>query len=109
MAKAYAMKLVPNPRWSREEEEVLKTFYPKEGTACFKRLPGKSKIQCKTKVHKMGLHVEQTKLSNWTRDEDLVLHTYYPAEGSAVCQRLPGRTAEACKSRAKAIGVKRVF
>jgi len=90
--------------WTKEEDNILRNYYPTEGLNVSKRLPNRTKSACKTRVRLLGIHVID---KSWKREEDDILAQYYPVEGTAVSKRLPGRSNSACKARASILGIRR--
>ena len=88
-------------RWTIKEDNILREYYPDEGSDVYKRIAGKTKRSCILRAMRLGIRYSKY----WTKEEDDILRKYYPIEGSDVYKRLPGRTEEACCRRASAIGV----
>ena len=95
-----------NNRWTPEECEILKKYYPTEGPNVCKRIPKRSYNSCKGKAIELGLvNARQPK---WTPEEDEILKKYYPEFGSSkVVEILRIRDAQSCAARASKLGIKR--
>lgn len=115
-------------KWTPEEDEFLKQFYPIIGTDVAECIDGARAVDCFTRY----LYITNTTVSygdeqsdnkivkeeagdedptakdnkkEWTSKEDEVLKKYWPIEGSNVAERLCWKTAEACDARAAALGL----
>lgn len=91
--------------WTDEEDDILITYYPLEGSRCFDRLQ-RSKDACYRRVSRLGIKCNNKnikgKIGNgtvWTYEEDRIILQYYPIEGSLCYHRLHNRSESACKSR----------
>ena len=110
-------------KWTPEEDEFLKQFYPIIGTDVAECIDGARAVDCFTRY----LYITNTTVSygdgqnddtivkeetgdedpttkdnkkEWTSKEDAVLKQYWPIEGSNVAERLCWKTAEECDARA---------
>lgn len=89
--------------WTKEEDEILKKYYPIEGQKAVKRLPGQSKKSCSSRAYVLGIKTED----RWWSDEEIeILKKYYPKERGNVAKRLPNRKKAACKSKANLLGLR---
>ena len=91
-------------KWTEEEDNILKKYYPKEGIKVEKRLEGVSRVSIKSRVLYLGLKYE-TNIIPWTEEEDSILKEFYPTEGTDVHKRLD-RDRLSCKNRAQRLKVK---
>ena len=97
-------------RWTADEIEILRKYYPAEGDQVCERLSGRTAKSCRIQASKMEISknisssatvqndVKYVRL--WTEAEDKILREYYAAEGSKVRYRLNQRSAESCRGRA---------
>ena len=102
-------------RWTADEIEILRKYYPTEGDQVCERLSGRTAKSCRIQASKMEISknisssatvqndVKYVRL--WTEAEDKILREYYAAEGSKVRYRLNQRSAESCRGRAAALGL----
>ena len=102
-------------RWTADEIEILRKYYPTEGEQVCERLSGRTAKSCRIQASKMEISknisssaivqndVKYVRL--WTEAEDKILREYYAAEGSKVRYRLNQRSAESCRGRAAALGL----
>ena len=102
-------------RWTADEIEILRKYYPAEGDQVCERLSGRTAKSCRIQASKMEISknisssatvqndVKYVRL--WTEAEDKILREYYAAEGSKVRYRLNQRSAESCRGRAAALGL----
>ena len=91
-------------RWNSEEDEILKEFYPKEGSDVYKRIPGKNREQCLYRASLLKIPTIKTPVV-WSENEINILKEFYPDEGSNVYKRLPGRTGISCVAMANKYGI----
>ena len=90
-------------RWTKEEDDIIREYYPTMGSKVASKLPERSELTC---VNRAGfLNVKCKCKSEWTKEEDEILREYYPIMGTKVASKLPGRTEGACKSRAKRLNI----
>ena len=80
-------------KWTEEEIEILKKWYPIEGTRIKERLDDRTRVAIKEKARKLGLKVDNL---FWTNEEIEILKRYYPLEGIKVKNRI-------CKSESSII------
>lgn len=93
-------------RWTSEELEILRKYYPMEGSEVSNRV-NHSPASCRTRAGLIGLHFYETKGGkiSWTEEEDDIIRTYYPTHGSSITKRLPGKSKSAVVARAIRLGV----
>ena len=85
-------------KWSEEEDEILKKYYPIEGEDVAERLPGRTKSACKNRSNILNINKPRKIL--WSEEEDEILKKYYPIEGVlGVIKRLPNKSRNACECR----------
>ena len=102
-------------RWTADEIEILKRYYPAEGDQVCERLSGRTAKSCRIQASKMEIskNISSSAIVQndgkyirlWTEAEDKILREYYAAEGSNVRFRLNQRSAESCRGRASALGL----
>ena len=90
--------------WSEEEIEIIRKYYPFEGSrGCTKRLKNRKVGAVNTLAKKIGIKYIG---DLWQPEEDDIIKKYYPIEGSTGCaQRLSKRTPQSILSRASKLGV----
>lgn len=88
--------------WTEEENEILKKWYPIEGTKAAYRLEGRTREATQTQAKRLGLK----SFNIWTEEENETLRKYYPIEGIKVIDRLEGRTKYATKKQVRKLGLK---
>lgn len=99
--------------WTEEENNVLREYYPVEGSKVADRLEGRTKAAIMEQARRLGISSKlSSKLSSkygnctkWTDEENEILKKYYLVERSKVANRLKGRTKVAVKSQAKRLGL----
>ena len=89
-------------RWTEEEDNIIREYYPTESTDVYKRLCNRTKIACRTRAKMLNIRY----INTWTKEEDDIIRKYYPTEGSSVYKRLPGRGVNSCCNRARKLNVK---
>lgn len=90
-------------KWTEEENEILKKFYPIEGTEVRDKLDGRTKKAIYAQARKLGLKAPD---DLWTEEENEILKKWYPIEGTKVVNRLEGRTMGAVHAQARELGLK---
>lgn len=68
--------------WSTEEEAILLQFYPTEGPGVYKRLPGRTRSQCRNHAQLFNLKINNRE---WSQEQLNILYKYYPKLGAAWC------------------------
>lgn len=91
-------------RWSEEEDNILREYYPIEGTKVKNRLSGRTEAAIKLQAKKLELRVRNT-WNTWTEKEDKILRKYYTVEGTKVKNRLESRSRNSIKARARKLGL----
>ena len=89
--------------WTDEEDEILRTYYPIEGSEAFHRLSNRTVVSCRRRVYVLKLTDGK---SYWTEEEKDIIRKYYPTEGTAVYKRLNNRTRSSVMRAAQKLGVK---
>ena len=89
--------------WTDGEIEILREYYPIEGTKVAKRLPGRTKGTIMTMAQKVGIRRDPPR---WSSEEIDILRQHYPLEGATAARHLPGRTKSAIKNRATLLGLR---
>ena len=88
--------------WTEEENNILREWYPIEGTKVKDRLSGRSEVAIKIQAKKLRLSI----LLQWTEEENEILRKYYLVEGYKIKDRLVGRTKKAVQVQAGRLGLK---
>lgn len=80
--------------WTVEEENILREYYPTEGTDVCEKLPGRSRSSVERKAQKLGIRYQPNPDMNghWSAEEDAILKQYYPIEGKSCTVRFPDKT-----------------
>ena len=68
-------------QWEKEEIEILKKYYPKEGTKISSRLPNRTRLQIKEQAGRLGIKNERIQ-EPWAKEEDVIVYEFYLAERS---------------------------
>ena len=107
-----AIKKKSHKKWTEEEINIIRTYYPTEGYRVSKRLKGRTELQCKDYARRINVKVLDEYINpkrnpkKWTKSEKEIMIKYYPKEGSKVAVRLDGRTAEQCRTYARRNNIK---
>ncbi|MCM1441434.1 MAG: DEAD/DEAH box helicase family protein, partial [Roseburia sp.] len=88
-------------RWSDYDDDVIRAYYPLEGSTCWLRIPYRTKQQVIDRARMLGV----TKNRRWTPTEDFILRLYYRTEGDAIWKRLPSRSSSAINARARKLNL----
>lgn len=100
-SRASELGLIVLDYWSQDEIEIIKIYYPTEGSNVVKRLPNRTKGAIKRKADKMGLHCKKF----WSDEEIEILRKYYSTEGLKVSKRLSNRTDSAIIRQAQKMNI----
>lgn len=87
--------------WTEEENNILKEYYPVEGTKVIGRLEGRTKATTKKQARRLGLFINRI----WTEEEIEILKKWYPIEGLKVLVRMEGRTKSAIQAMAVRLNI----
>jgi hypothetical protein len=104
---------VSRVRWTKEEDEIIRKFYPLEASKVAERLPNRTELQSVDRARRLGVKIDPhrpfvKKQVLWTNEEVKMIKKYYPIEGTKVSRRLLDRTEEQCRYKARRLGVKYV-
>lgn len=91
--------------WNETENNLLRQYYPKLGTACIKYLPDRTKRAIKCQAQKLGIlfEFENSEKKRFTKAEDKFLIENYNKFGVAKCAKILNRSKFAIKSRARKV------
>lgn len=96
------IKISLNGSWSEEEDNILRKYYPTEGSDCYDRFINRTKIAVMQRASILGITYTE---HSWTEEELNIVKEYYPSEGSSILSRLPGKTLYAVKAQARRMKV----
>lgn len=89
--------------FTEEEEVIIKTYYPIEGSECYKRLNDKTKEQTFRRANKLQIkyigHI-------FTKEEDLMIVNNVPIKGYCQIAKLLNLSESTVEHRAKYLGIK---
>lgn len=93
-------------RWTEVEDEILRGYYPTEGSAVHTRLPdpGRGPKDCVLRARFLGLSCEK-RCARWTEVEDEILRANYPLGGTDAVIGLVSRSRAAITKRAMVLGL----
>lgn len=86
-------------RWTQDEIEMLKKYYPIKGSKYCAGLLHRSRKAISIQAIRIGLHT-RFGLGRWTAKEESQLKKYYPICGIKYCAELLGRTTKSIKLKA---------
>lgn len=82
--------------WAEYEINILRKYYPKEGSACSDKLPKRSIYTIRAMAQKLGI-----KFIRWTEYEDSIIKEFYSLYGAKKCkEKLPDKSIPNIISRA---------
>ena len=88
--------------FSKEEEDLIRKYYPIEGQNCYARFNNRSKQTIVLLARKLGIK----SLKNiWTEEELKIIRTYYAKEGKNIAKRIPNKSIDAIKRMANKMGI----
>ena len=90
--------------WTEEENDVLREYYPIEGSRVVDRLEGRTKAATMEQARRLG--IKRTFV--WSEKEIEILKNYYPMERMKVKERLDGRTKKAIRKMVLILGLDNV-
>lgn len=93
---------LPGREWTEEEIEILKKWYPVEGSKVIDKLSGRTKGA----IQSMAIKLSLLSPGRWTDKEIEILKEYYSIEGIKVKDRLSSKTKSAIESQASKLGLK---
>ena len=91
-------------RWTAEEDQIIKEYYPIIGLNVNTMLYNRSSNACTARAFKLGISSYN---KQWTAEEDRILQENYPTMGQEVYKLLPNRTASQCCYRAYVLNILR--
>lgn len=74
--------------WTEEEIEILKKWYPIEGTDIISRLDNRTRVAIRCMALNLGVEV----LNSWTKEEIGLMKKYYPIKGLKIKSDLNEKT-----------------
>ncbi len=93
-------------RWTEEENDLLRTHFPKEGLTVASRFPQRSPSAIASHAYKtLRLKIAKNEIRPWSKEELKVLKDFFHVEGKKVSARLPGRNQSVCYQKAKELGL----
>ena len=63
-------------KWTEDEIEILKTYYPEEGGNTYKRLDGRTKQTVRSKAFNLGIRTNKKRVHWDFKEEELVADFY---------------------------------
>ena len=90
------------PSFSESEIEIIKKYYPNEGTKCYARLNGRSRQSIANIAFKLGIKFD---MDSWSEEDLKIIKKYYPSEGKNITKRLPHKSLRAIKHQAQKLNI----
>lgn len=91
--------------FTKEQDEILKKYYPTEGSKVIDRLPGVKLNAIHGRANRLG--IKYCCKGTWSQEEENILIKYYESEGpTAVLNRLHNRNMYSVKYKASSLGLK---
>lgn len=89
--------------WTEEENNIIRKYYPIEGSECIKRLSKHTVQSLLTQAYRLGVTYN---INLWTDEEIQILRDYYPIEGRNVYKRIPAHSKKSVISKVSALGLR---
>lgn len=102
--RAYCLNLTSweDRRYTEEEIELLKKYYPIEGSKCNVRFKDRTELAIINMAAKLNLKFDK---KYWSSEELEIIRKYYPTEGQDIVKRLPNRSLGQIKKNAQKLRV----
>ena len=85
-------------RWTEEEDQIIRDYYPKLGTKIKEMLPGRS---VQSIIRRANYRLNVYMIKSWSEEEDNIIIKYYPIMGIKVSELLTIKRSDTCiRSRA---------
>lgn len=91
-------------QWTKEEDEMLRQYYPIEGKLCAKRFVNRSVQAIQNRAFTLGI---KSPVQRWTNEEDKIIYEFYKKNKNRCFELLPNRKKSAICARAQRIGASR--
>lgn len=99
--RAQLLNINTNHFWTELEINVLKEYYPKEGSACIDKLPGRSIKNIRSMANRLNIN-----FIRWLPYEDDIIMKFYPLYGTKKCkEELPNRNIHNIIDRANVLKI----
>lgn len=96
------IKLNLEGHWTEEENDIIRKYYPTEGSECIKRLSKHTIQSLLAQAYRLGVTYN---INLWTDEEIQILKDYYPTEGRDVYKRIPAHSKKSVISKISALGL----
>ena len=91
-------------KWTVEEMNLMKRYYPLEGTKILKRMPYRTSDQVRSKACLMGLKVGNHN-NIWTPEEREILRRWYPVDRRKAKELLAGHSWASIQKEARRLNL----
>ena len=81
-------------KWTKMEDDVLRSNYPDIGWKVCYIIPGRTKAACQIRASILGISYNNH-YKEWTEEEKEIMRSFYPTIGSMVYEMLPNRSIHA--------------
>lgn len=88
--------------WSKKNIELLRQYYPTEGTSCYKRFNNMKESQIRSAAIRYKIYRKKL----WSLEEDSTMVKYYPTEGGDCYKRLQNKTKQQTMKHARLLNLK---
>lgn len=106
--KKYGLKYCTEiVKWTEEEDNIIKKYYPKEGGNVYLRLKNRTYNTVMGRASALGIKYDNEENRKWTEEEDTIIKENYIKLGKNIINLLPGRKLGSIITRAHKIGIKR--
>lgn len=107
LSKAKELGLTKTKHWTKEEDDIIKQYYPEESSNVSRRLPGRSKKSCTSRAKKLGVKSNfKERMIFWTEEMVQVLKDFYPSKGPDYCAEKLGINKSTVKDKARNLKIK---
>lgn len=89
-------------RWSDDEVDILREFYPTMGGSVSEMLEKRTSRQCVAMANRLNISYVPRE---WTDDEDSIIKEYYPKIGTDVIAMLHNRSRRLVRKHANEMGI----
>lgn len=92
----------PRPKWTKEEDQILRENYPTMRKNVSQLLPGRSPAACCIRASNLKISIYS---KDWTEEEDNLFREKYPALGEKLFKMLPNHSALSCRAHVDELGL----
>ena len=104
------LKVDDNLKWTKEEDDILYTYYPEIGYEVIQYLPNRSKVAIQGRVNKLGIKkVKNENTRGWTLEmEERLKVLWESASEEEILANFPNKSYNTIRQKAQRLGLKRL-